>query len=159
MSPRLWQKPGLRQRFANPSLQHKTMQIASDASQKVPLRILSPLRELLAKKAECGAVIFAVALWIRSCAEEDEKGQPITILDPAFREWDAPVSVIGVAVIGSVNFIECGSFSRTQTGTGVILLHDAALHPLGVVCYRCSLLENKLRSSSLTKSPNGATVS
>ena len=81
---------GLRQRFANPSLQHKTMQIASDASQKVPLRILSPLRELLAEKAECGAVIFAVALWIRSCAEEDEKGHPITILDPAFREWDSP---------------------------------------------------------------------
>ncbi|MCZ7465227.1 mannitol dehydrogenase family protein [Rhizobium rhizogenes] len=81
---------GLRERFANPSLQHKTMQIASDASQKVPLRILGPLRELLAEKAESGAVIFAVALWIRSCADTDEMGQPITILDPAFKEWDAP---------------------------------------------------------------------
>ncbi|MFS8124990.1 mannitol dehydrogenase family protein [Rhizobium sp. BR 250] len=81
---------GLRQRFANPSLQHRTMQIASDASQKVPLRILAPLRELLAEKAESRAIIFAVALWIRSCAVRDEKGQPITILDPAFKEWDAP---------------------------------------------------------------------
>lgn len=81
---------GLRERFANPSLQHKTMQIASDASQKVPLRILGPLRELLAEKAECRTVIFAIALWIRSCADKDERGQPITILDPAFKEWDAP---------------------------------------------------------------------
>ncbi|MGK9042883.1 mannitol dehydrogenase family protein [Rhizobium sp. SA279] len=81
---------GLRDRFANPSLQHKTMQIASDASQKVPLRILGPLRELLAEKAESRTVIFAVALWIRSCADKNEKGQPITILDPAFKEWDAP---------------------------------------------------------------------
>ncbi|QXC47728.1 mannitol dehydrogenase family protein [Agrobacterium salinitolerans] len=81
---------GLRERFANPSLQHKTMQIASDASQKVPLRILGPLRDLLAEKAKSRAVIFAVALWIRSCADKNEKGQPITILDPAFKEWDAP---------------------------------------------------------------------
>lgn len=81
---------GLRERFANPSLQHKTMQIASDASQKVPLRILGPLRELLAEKAECRTVIFAIALWIRSCADKDERGQPITILDPAFKEWDTP---------------------------------------------------------------------
>ncbi|MNK54835.1 Mannitol 2-dehydrogenase [compost metagenome] len=81
---------GLRERFANPSLQHKTMQIASDASQKVPLRILAPLRELLEENAGSGAVIFAVALWIRSCADRNEKGEPITILDPAFREWDAP---------------------------------------------------------------------
>ena len=81
---------GLRDRFANPSLQHKTMQIASDASQKVPLRILGPLRELLEEKAESRTVIFAVALWIRSCADKNEKGQPITILDPAFKEWDAP---------------------------------------------------------------------
>lgn len=85
---------GLRQRFANPSLQHKTTQIASDASQKVPLRILAPLRELLEEKAESGAVIFAVALWIRSCADTNEKGQSITILDPAFREWDAPDQLV-----------------------------------------------------------------
>lgn len=49
---------GLRERFANPSLQHKTMQIASDASQKVPLRILAPLRELLEENAGSGAVIL-----------------------------------------------------------------------------------------------------
>ncbi|WP_144578504.1 mannitol dehydrogenase family protein [Agrobacterium sp. DE0009] len=81
---------GLRERFANPSLEHKTMQIASDASQKVPLRILAPLRELLEKNAESRAIILAVALWIRSCAGRNEKGEPVTILDPAFMEWDAP---------------------------------------------------------------------
>lgn len=81
---------GLRERFGNPALQHKTMQIASDASQKLPLRVLAPLRELLAFKADSRPLVLAVALWVRSCATIDENGEPITILDPVFNEWDAP---------------------------------------------------------------------
>jgi fructuronate reductase len=77
---------GLRQRFANPSLQHRAVQIASDASQKVPQRILAPLGELLDQGKAHGAVILALALWIRSCAALNERGEPITLRDPAFKE-------------------------------------------------------------------------
>jgi len=81
---------GLRERFGNLALQHRTMQIASDASQKLPLRILAPLRELLEVNADSRPLVLAVALWIRSCAKVDETGKPITVLDPVFNEWDAP---------------------------------------------------------------------
>ncbi|MGF0539972.1 mannitol dehydrogenase family protein [Agrobacterium sp. ES01] len=78
---------GLRQRFANPALQHRSVQIASDASQKVPQRILAPLGELIGEKKEHRAVLMALALWIRSCAQKDENGQIIVIRDPVFNGW------------------------------------------------------------------------
>ena len=77
---------GLRQRFANPSLRHKAVQIASDASQKVPQRILSPLAELIDQGRPHGAVLMAAALWICSCAIKNENGEPIIINDPAFNQ-------------------------------------------------------------------------
>lgn len=80
---------GLRTRFANPSLRHRAVQIASDASQKVPQRILAPLGELIDEGRSHGAVLMAAALWICSCAARNEKGEPIIIHDPAFNEWPA----------------------------------------------------------------------
>jgi fructuronate reductase len=81
---------GLRQRFANPALRHRAAQIASDASQKVPQRILAPLAELRAAGAPDTAALFAVAMWIRSCAALNERGEPVVMADPAFVEWGAP---------------------------------------------------------------------
>lgn len=81
---------GLRTRFANPQLKHKAVQIASDASQKVPQRILAPLAELYRDGRPCAAAFMALALWIRSCAATGEQGQPIVIHDPAFAGWTAP---------------------------------------------------------------------
>jgi fructuronate reductase len=80
---------GLRTRFANPSLRHRAVQIASDASQKVPQRILAPLAELIGEGRPHNAVLMAAALWIRSCAARNENGDPIVIHDPAFNEWPA----------------------------------------------------------------------
>jgi fructuronate reductase len=80
---------GLRTRFANPSLRHRAVQIASDASQKVPQRILAPLAELIDQGRPHAAVLMATALWICSCAAHNEKDEPIVINDPAFNEWPA----------------------------------------------------------------------
>jgi fructuronate reductase len=81
---------GLRNRFANPALHHRAVQIASDASQKVPQRIVAPLSELRGDNRAHGAVTMALALWIRSCAARNEAGAPIVIHDPAFNGWTAP---------------------------------------------------------------------
>lgn len=78
---------GLRERFANPDLQHRAEQIASDASQKVPQRILAPLGELIHEGREYTAVLMALALWVRSCGAKNELGELIAIRDPAFKEW------------------------------------------------------------------------
>ena len=74
-------------RFDNSALRHRVAQIASDASQKIPQRILAPLRERRAKGAACPAMIFAIAAWIRSCAGFDETGAPIPLSDPPFEAW------------------------------------------------------------------------
>jgi fructuronate reductase len=74
-------------RFDNSALRHRVAQIASDASQKIPQRILAPLRELRAKGEACPAMIFAIAAWIRSCAGFDETGAPIPLSDPPFEAW------------------------------------------------------------------------
>jgi fructuronate reductase len=82
-------------RFDNSALRHLTAQIASDASQKIPQRILAPLRELRAKGAACPAIVFAIAAWIRSCAGFDETGVPMPLCDPLFEAWSAkPVQAV-----------------------------------------------------------------
>ncbi len=75
----------LLQRFENIALHHLTAQIAGDGSQKLPIRILAPLRELRARGAPCDAVLFAVAAWVRSCGGTDDRGQPLPLNDPVFQ--------------------------------------------------------------------------
>ena len=72
-------------RFMNPSLKHRTEQIASDASQKLPQRILAPLAEL--PDTHNNALVFAIAAWIQSCGSANERGQVLKVNDPAFRKW------------------------------------------------------------------------
>jgi fructuronate reductase len=74
-------------RFDNRALHHKTAQIATDASQKVPQRILSPLRVLIAEGRPAPCVTFAVAVWIRSCLGRDEAGQSLPLTDPMLQGW------------------------------------------------------------------------
>lgn len=72
----------LRERFANPGLQHKTWQIAMDGSQKVPQRWLNTLRKLIAQERDSDIFAFALAAWIRFVKGVDEKGETIVVSDP-----------------------------------------------------------------------------
>jgi fructuronate reductase len=54
----------LKRRFRNPALKHRTAQIASDGSQKLPLRLLAPLRERFAKGLVSPAIATAIAAWM-----------------------------------------------------------------------------------------------
>jgi fructuronate reductase len=54
----------LKQRFRNPALKHRTAQIASDGSQKLPQRLLAPLRDRLAKGLKSPAIATAIAAWM-----------------------------------------------------------------------------------------------
>ena len=73
--------------FVNTSLRHLTEQIASDSCQKIPQRILAPLRELRRAGKPTRFVTHAVAVWIRSCAGFDETGRPLRINDPLLQSW------------------------------------------------------------------------
>ena len=54
----------LKQRFRNPALKHRTAQIACDGSQKLPQRLLAPLRDRIAKGLSSPMIATAVAAWM-----------------------------------------------------------------------------------------------
>ncbi|MDR2787191.1 MAG: mannitol dehydrogenase family protein [Candidatus Accumulibacter sp.] len=54
----------LKRRFRNPALKYRTAQIASDGSKKLPLRLLAPLRDRVAKGLASPAIATAIAAWM-----------------------------------------------------------------------------------------------
>lgn len=69
-------------RFTNPSLKHKTWQIAMDGSQKIPQRMGGSLRFHLAKGSDFSWLATAIAGWMRYVAGIDEQGNEIDVRDP-----------------------------------------------------------------------------
>jgi fructuronate reductase len=69
-------------RFANPTVRHRTWQIAMDGSQKLPQRLLGTIRERLAAGLPIPSLALSVAAWIRYVSGIDEAGQPIDVRDP-----------------------------------------------------------------------------
>jgi fructuronate reductase len=75
-------KSALIERYRNPALKHRTAQIAMDGSQKLPQRLLGPIRDRLAAGAPIDRLALAVAGWMRYVSGTDEKGGTIEIRDP-----------------------------------------------------------------------------
>jgi fructuronate reductase len=69
-------------RFANPALAHRTRQIAMDGSQKLPQRLLGPIRDRLRVGAPIDHLCLAVAAWIRYATGRDEQGRAVEVADP-----------------------------------------------------------------------------
>lgn len=72
----------LLQRFRNPSLKHRTWQIAMDGSQKVPQRLLGTIRDRLAAGEPFERLALGLAGWIRYAGGRDERGGTIDVRDP-----------------------------------------------------------------------------
>ncbi len=70
------------ERFVNPSLKHRTWQIAMDGSQKIPQRFGGSLRHHLANGTSFELIATAIAGWIRYVTGIDEDGQLIDVQDP-----------------------------------------------------------------------------
>lgn len=70
------------ERFANPALAHRTLQIAMDGSQKIPQRWLGTVRDRLAAGASIDRLALAVAAWLHFLRGADEGGQRYAIDDP-----------------------------------------------------------------------------
>lgn len=81
----------LKHRFCNPSLKHRTAQIASDGSQKLPQRLLAPLRDRIAKGLASPAIATAIAAWmlfaVKTASENAVMNDPLAaeILERARR--------------------------------------------------------------------------
>ena len=84
-------------RFDNAALHHKTSQIATDASLKIPQRIIAPLRALTEQGRPAPLLIFALACWIRSCQGTDDTGAMMPLTDPQLQAWSGrPGSQVSV---------------------------------------------------------------
>ncbi|MDN3628979.1 fructuronate reductase [Vibrio lentus] len=69
-------------RFTNPSLKHKTWQIAMDGSQKIPQRMGGSLRFHLEQGSDFSWLATAIAGWMRYVSGVDEQGNEIDVRDP-----------------------------------------------------------------------------
>lgn len=69
-------------RFDNPTLRHRTHQIAMDGSQKLPQRLFAPITARLEAGQGIDALSLAVAAWIRWQAGVDDIGQSHVVDDP-----------------------------------------------------------------------------
>lgn len=79
---RLAYRDQLLARYANPRLKHRTMQIASDGSLKLPPRLLGVIAERLEAGLPCRRSILAVAAWMRFLLRRTDAGQTYEIADP-----------------------------------------------------------------------------
>lgn len=82
-------------RFRNPSLRHRTYQIAMDGSQKLPPRLVAPILTRDAQGMRSPAMILAVAAWMRWQFGEDESGRPCEVQDPLASRTRAVVDGCG----------------------------------------------------------------
>lgn len=72
----------LMRRFENRAILHRTWQIAADGSQKLPQRLLSTIRERLARELPARRLAHVVAAWVRYVGGNDEAGHQIDVRDP-----------------------------------------------------------------------------
>lgn len=69
-------------RFSNPSLQHRTRQIAMDGSQKLPQRLLASIAARLDRGQPVDSLALGVAAWVRWQEGVTDAGESFTVDDP-----------------------------------------------------------------------------
>ncbi|MEP6065857.1 MAG: mannitol dehydrogenase family protein [Paracoccaceae bacterium] len=69
-------------RFSNPSLNHSLLQIATDGSQKLPQRILDPIRDRIAQGQSFDGLAQGVAYWIRFVTARQGNEYLFSLNDP-----------------------------------------------------------------------------
>lgn len=70
------------ERFSNPAIDHRCLQIAMDGSQKLPQRIFAPAADRLAAGRDIGTFALATAAWLRFLEGRTDTGQPLDLNDP-----------------------------------------------------------------------------
>jgi fructuronate reductase len=99
----------LLRRFENRTLQHRTLQIAMDGSQKIPVRWLPTLREAQRRGQPADHLVTALAIWLRFLTGRDEAGRELPLDDPLtarLRATVTPVADDPAALVRAVLAIE-----------------------------------------------------
>jgi fructuronate reductase len=70
------------ERFANPAIGHRTVQVAMDGSQKLPQRVLHTIQDCRAAGGRARWATLAVAAWMRFVQGTADDGRPLPLDDP-----------------------------------------------------------------------------
>lgn len=88
-------KDDLIARFRNPALNHRTRQIAMDGTQKLPQRLLAPIRDRLAQDQPIDRLALGVAAWMRYATGKGEGGETHRVDDPLAADLAARAAQAG----------------------------------------------------------------
>ncbi len=86
------------ERFTNPSLKHRTWQIAMDGSQKIPQRLGGSLKYHLENGSDFSWIATGIAGWMRYVSAVDEQGNAIDVRDPMAEQLKAICELHGLNV-------------------------------------------------------------
>ncbi len=70
------------ERFANPAIRHRTIQVAMDGTQKLPYRVLETVRNRRRDGAEPRYGALVIAAWMRFATGRDDNGRVLPLDDP-----------------------------------------------------------------------------
>jgi fructuronate reductase len=70
------------ERFANPGIRHRCVQIAMDGSQKLPQRLFATVADLAAAGVDLDLIALPLAAWTRFCAGRSDSGAALPLDDP-----------------------------------------------------------------------------
>ena len=76
----------LLERYQNPTIEHKTWQIAMDGSKKLPQRILETVSDLLKNEKSFQGLALAIASWMKYVTGIDLNGDIIDVRDPLAKD-------------------------------------------------------------------------
>ncbi|WP_298161052.1 mannitol dehydrogenase family protein [Brevundimonas sp.] len=124
-------------RFSNPSLQHRTRQIAMDGSQKLPQRLLATITARLDADRPIDALALGVAGWIRWQDGVTETGEGFKIDDPmaatlAGALVDAVTATDRVRAVSSLTGIVAPRLADDDRFTGMVAHHLDGIAVQGV---------------------------
>ncbi len=120
----------LLQRFRNPGLKHRLIQIASDGSQKLPQRIIAPIRERLQDGLPIDRLATCVAAWIHFISARNNDDFCFPLNDPLADQLRDLATGVGsqphaqVAAILGMESVFGADLAGSKT------LHDAVLDAL-----------------------------
>ena len=77
----------LLERYQNPTIEHRTWQIAMDGSQKFPQRILETVSDLLKQRRNFQGLALVIAAWIKYVTGRNLNGEAIDVRDPLVNDF------------------------------------------------------------------------
>jgi fructuronate reductase len=86
------------ERFADPEIRHRTIQVAMDGTQKLPYRVLRTVLDRRAQRARPRYGALAIAAWMRFAGGNDDNGRVLPLDDPLAALVRARLTKAGSAV-------------------------------------------------------------